>query len=137
MITSHMTRCALVLVAAASVCCWPAAVSAADDQERAYNEALETAQRLDDSAEGQAYEQKFFASIGSELQRAMNECTGSKTPEHRFRLLFVIESGKVAHVLPEPGQAVAACVAPKVSSLPAPTPPAGKWIVSIRMTVTP
>lgn len=134
---SRISRHAPLLLAAGLVYCYPDATRAADEQNRAYEEALATAQRLDDSVEGQAYERELFASIQSQLQRAMNECTSGDTPEHRFRLLFEIESGKVARVLPEPEQPVAACVAQKVSGLPAPAAPGAKWVVSIRMTVAP
>jgi hypothetical protein len=113
------------------------AIHAGEDGAKAYEEALALGDRLDDTEEGQAYEKQFFAALGPQLQHAMKECTGRDTPAHRFRLLFHVEGGKIARVLPEPGQAVAACVAPRFVGLPAAPPPADTWVMSIRLTVKP
>ena len=137
MVVRAMTtfRCLSVLLTL--VFCSSPAMHAGDDAAKAYEEALALADRLDDTDEGQAYEKQFFTVLGPQLQQAMKDCTGRDTPAHRFRLLFHVEGGKIARVLPEPGQAVAACVAPRFIGLPAAPPPADKWVMSIRMTVKP
>lgn len=118
-------------------CALVAVCGSADQRHAAFEEALALAHQLDDSDEGKAYEMQLFMALGPRLQQAMNECTSTDTPEHYFRLLFQVESAKIANVLPEPGQTVAACVAPRFVGLPVPPAPSDKWVVSIRMTVKP
>ena len=108
----------------------------ADDPSESYADAHARASLLDGTPESKVYAPIFSRAVASVIIDAIRGClANSKLPDAVNFVVILDTDGSVRRTIPEPGQAVTACVADKLAGTKFPPPPRSNWPVFVTVAI--